>query len=258
MKNIIITLTLIAFTLKANLFGQVIISQDFEGPLTGWVNQGTLTSVQNSITAYAGGGMLALSTGSALASPIFALPSGAKYVSFWLNSFNDAPFGYTFTADLLQNGTLVFVLGSWMSDVSSAINPWSQQVINIPSGFTGNDFSISFKVQSFTNPNLRFYLDEIYLSVGTSAVGVKENSELTSDIKIVKDFGNNIKIFAVANMYNNDLQITTLDGKVVYLKCGIDIIGSIPLDIDLSEIKSGLYLIKLSNQNGALIRKLIL
>lgn len=101
-------------------------------------------------------------------------------------------------------------------------------------------------------------MDEIYLSVGTSAVGVKENSKLTSDIKIVKEFGNNIKVFAAANMYNNDLQITTLDGKVVYLKCGIDIIGSIPLDIDLSEIKSGLYLIKLVNQNGALVRKLIL
>lgn len=111
------TLVLIAFTLKANLFGQIIISQDFEGPLTGWVNKGTLTSVQNSITAYAVAGMLALSTGSALASPTFALPSGAKYVSFWLNSFNDTPFGYTFAADLLQNGTPVFALGSWMSDI---------------------------------------------------------------------------------------------------------------------------------------------
>jgi len=179
-------------------------------------------------------------------------------LSFWLNSFNDAPFGYTFTADLLQNGTPAFALGSWMSDIYSAINPWNQQVINIPSGFNGNDFSISFKVQSFTNPNLRFYLDEIYLSMGTSAVGVKENTLLNSDIKVVKDADNKIKIYTNATMFNNDLQITTLDGKVVYSKKGIDIITSTPLEIELSEIKGGLYLLRVINKDGALTRKLVL
>ncbi len=259
MKNKYVVLLITVIILYcAKLKSQAIISQDFEGPLSGWINQGTLTSTQNSITAYSGNGMLALSTGSALTSPTFSLPSGAKYISFWLNSFNDAPFAYSLSVDLLQNGISVASFGPWQSDIYSAINPWNQNVITIPSGFSGNDFSISFKVQSFTNPILRFYLDDIYLSLGTSAVGVEENSILNSGIRIINAIDNAIKIFTETNMYNSSLQITTLDGKLVYSKCGIDVIRYIPLEIDLSENKSGLYLIKVSNQNGVLTRKLIL
>ncbi|MDX2173942.1 MAG: T9SS type A sorting domain-containing protein [Bacteroidota bacterium] len=256
MKNNFTFIALAAIILSSTkVNAQVIISQDFEGPLTGWTNQGTLTSTQNSITAHSGGGMLALSTGSALTSPTFALPSGAKNVSFWLNSFNDAPFGYSFTADLLQNGTSVLTLGSWMSDIYSAINPWSQISINIPSGFSGNDYSITFKVQSFTNPNLRFYLDDIYLSTG--AVGLKDNNALSSDIKVINDVTNKtLKIYPNTNLENNEIQITSIDGKVIFTKQSVDILKSSYYEINLPEVNEGLYILKVSNTTVTFAKKL--
>lgn len=258
MKNNFTFIAAVAIILSCTkVNAQVIISQDFEGPLTGWTNQGTLTSTQNSITAHSGGGMLALSTGSALTSPTFALPSGAKNVSFWLNSFNDAPFAYSFTADLLQNGTSVLTLGSWMSDIYSTINPWSQIAINIPSGFSGNDYSITFKVQSFTNPNLRFYLDDIYLSTG--AVGLKENNTLNSEVKIINDGANKtLKIYTNTNFENNNIQIMSIDGKVVFTKQSVDILKSSYYEINLPEVNEGLYILKLSNNAGSISKKLLL
>lgn len=255
LKTKTLTAIILIFTF-ISASAQVIISQDFEGPLTGWTNQGTLTSTQNSITAHSGGGMLALSTGSALTSPTFALPSGAKNVSFWLNSFNDAPFAYSFTADLLQNGTSVLALGSWMSDTYSAINPWSQIAINIPSGFSGNDYTLSFKVQSFTNPNLRFYLDDIYLSTG--AVGLKDNSLSNSDIKIITNVTNKtLTIYSNTNFENNDIQIMSIDGKVIFTKQSVDILKSYFTEINLPEVNGGLYILKLSNATGAFTNKLV-
>lgn len=252
--NIAIVFAL-AFTLHT-LNAQVIISQDFEGPLTGWTNQGAVVSSQNSVTPYAGGGMLSINTGSMLVSPTFSLPGVAKNLTFWVNEYNASPFGgYGISASLLQNNTSVLSLGTW-----SDLNTWTQQGVNIPSGFSGSNFSISFAVQPFIDPNVRFYLDDISLSVGTTAVGIQENSNLYSDIKITQDPTNpkKIKIYANDMVGNADLQINSLDGKVILLKKGNDIIKSTPFEIDLSEIKEGIYLIKLSNKDGVITSKLIL
>jgi hypothetical protein len=256
MKNKLITLLFITFTIKANLFGQVIISQDFEGPLAGWINQGNLVSSQGTVNPHAGGGMLAINTGSMLVSPTFSLPGGAKILTFWVNEYNASPFGgYGISASLLQNSTSVLSLGTW-----SDLTTWTQKGVNIPNGFSGSNFSISFAVQPFIDPNVRFYLDDISLSTGTTAVGRQETTYFYSDINITQDPTNHkrIKIYADATIENADLQINSLDGQVILLKKGNDFIKSTPFEIDLSEIKEGIYIIKLSNKDGVITSKLIL
>ncbi len=242
--------------LSAKLNSQVIISQDFEGPLTGWTNQGSLVSTQNSITAHSGGGMLALSTGSALTSPTFALPGVAKNLTFWLNSFNDTPFGYSFTADLLQNGSTVLALGSWQSDIYSAINPWSQKAINIPSGFNGSNYSLRFSVQSFTNPNLRFYLDDI--SLGFGAVSVTKHSDFKNNFNIINNQTDHVvQIFSSTNNNGINVSIYSIDGALVYLKNDLTVLKSSPIQINTSSLRSGIYLIKLSGTNGEYTQKIL-
>ncbi|MBL7909622.1 MAG: T9SS type A sorting domain-containing protein [Bacteroidia bacterium] len=256
MRAKLIALALAAFTVKANLFAQVIISQNFEAPLTGWTNQGNLVSSQGTVNPHAGGGMLAINTGSMLISPTFSLPGGAKNLTFWVNEYNASPFGgYGISASLLQNSTSVLSLGTW-----SDVNAWTQQGVNIPSGFSGSNFSISFAVQPFIDPNVIFYLDDIALSVGTTAVGIKENTLLNSDIKICKDSYNEkrIKIYSNESVENSELQIYTLDGKLIFTQKDLDIMRTTPLEIDLTGGKEGLYIVKLISSKGVIARKFIL
>lgn len=257
MKNkftLLVVITLLFCTSEAN--SQVIISQDFEGPLTGWTNQGNVVSSQGTVNPHGGGGMLSINTGSMLVSPTFTLPTGAKNLTFWVNEYNASPFGgYGIGASLLQNSTSVLSLGTW-----SDLTTWTQQGVNIPSGFSGSNFSISFAVQPFIDPNVIFYLDDISLSVGTTAVGIKENALLSSDIKICKDVHNEkrVMIYSDESMQNNYLQISTLDGKLIFMHKDLDIIKTKPLEIDLPGAEEGLYILKLSNKDGVIMRKFIL
>lgn len=251
---VLATLTILFITFSSN--AQSILSQNFEGPLIGWFNQGIVTTSQNSITPYAGSGMVSLSTGNALTSPTFSLPNGAKYVSFWFNSFNDSPFNYAISADLLQNGSSVLTLGTWQSDIYSAINPWVQKAINIPSGFSGNNYSLSFSVTSNINPVTRFYLDDINLEVGS--VGIKQHESLNSKIKFTTDNTKKIVYICSEDDYkDNCIQILSLEGKIIYKKTKINLAKNSVFEINLSEINNCIYLLNLSNEIGEVGKKLI-
>lgn len=257
MKSKIKMIAFVILTLKfIHVKTQVIITQDFESPLTGWISQGTVTAFQNSITPYAGGAMLALGTGSTLTSPTFSIPSGAKYLSFWLNSFNDAPFTYNFNVDLLQNGNSVLNLGSWMSDIYSKINPWNQIAINIPSGFNGNDYSIRFKVQSFTNPNLRFYLDEIIFSAGS--VGILENKTLLGDFVITSDaFNKTLRLTSKNNFNNLEMKIFSIDGILKYDHRNNKLESANSLDLSLSDFTAGIYFVQVKKGQAFFSKRII-
>lgn len=252
-------LTILAISAIGFSKGQVILSQDFEGPLTGWSNQGILTTSQNSITPHGGSGMVSLSTGNALTSPTFALPSGAKFISFWFNSFNDSPFNYSISADLLLNGSPVLALGTWQSDIYSNINPWSLKGINIPTGFSGSNYSVSFKVPTSINPVARFYLDDILVSGGTFDVGIKQNTIDPFNLIITSDLTNErvIKLIANSEISNADLEVISIEGKKVFTKNDISISSKNVIEIDLTQTYGNFYFISLTTNKGKVVKKVI-
>ena len=252
MKSIFILLTSFLGVISPNiLFSQAIISQDFESPLTGWFNQGVVTVSQNSVTPHGGSAMLALNSASTLTSPTFSLPGGAKNLSFWLNSYNPTPFSYDLRVNLLQNGSPVLSLGSWQSTLTA----WGLQGVNIPVGYSGNNFAVSFSVQ-VTDPNLKFYLDDISLSVG--AIGLNESKNLNHALKVFQDIFDPriVKIQSTKEVIDMHLQLFSLDGKKVLERKTISIEANSPYGLSLEGFTSGLYLIKVNTREGSITRKI--
>ncbi len=256
MRNkIFLHLILMILFLKGNLIvGQVIISQDFEGPLTGgWMSNGTILGSQNSINAYAGSGMISLGQQKNLTGPVFTLPAGTKNLSFWWNVAVPSAFA-TLNAVLAQNSSTVANLGSW-----TFATAWQQTIINIPAGYTGNNYTITFSVQS-SSSSTTFYLDEINLSAGSFPTSVNESEEDDAHITIVQDVfdRNKIKILGTKEAEDFDLYIFTIDGKEVFLRKAINISGSPTSEIELPEISKGLYILKLSNGKKFYTQKLFI
>lgn len=256
MKNRIETIvSLIVFFVNINIINsQVIITQDFEGPLTGgWMSNGSIVSAQNSINAYAGSGMLALGQQKSLSSPAFTLPAGSKNLSFWLNISSPSVFA-SIGAMLTQNSNTVVNLGTW-----TYLSNWQQITINIPAGYTGNNYAITFSVQSSVSTT-NFYLDDINVSAGSFPTGINKNEGFYSDIKIGRDVfnKNTVQLFSNEILENSDLYITTIEGNEIFSMKSINILNSKAFEINLPEINSGVYLLKLKNKDKVIVGKIII
>jgi hypothetical protein len=234
---------------------QTILSEGFEGPLTGWVNQGSVVGVQGTVNPHSGGGMVSLAVSNVLTSSDFILPSGEKHISFWLNEFNASPFGgYTIVVDLLQNGSLVKNLGSW-KDVSK----WTYLAADYLSSYAGTNFSLRFTVQSFINPEVRFYIDDIKIASGFSEVGVEEVPRYLQDIKIAQLVGDQKKLsISSSNMTRlENLKVFDLQGRLLFSEPGQALDLSKGHEIDLDGIHAGIYLVQIKTTEGIISRKII-
>ncbi len=235
------------------LNSQILVSQDFEGPLgTGWYNEGSLVGLENSISPYAGSGMLSLGINERLESPSFTLSAGPKYVSFWMNAYNPYSLA-TFSIELIlnQNGNPAFTLGTWNN-----INPWDFKAINIPSGYTGSNFSIQFHVLNYSSSysNLRFYLDNIQVTAG-DAVGISEQSAV-DNYKVSNSAADRKKISILAPEKKDfTVEIVSLEGKII---CRHEIFSAIQNEIDLSRCADGIYLIRITDKKNTFTQKIFI
>jgi hypothetical protein len=234
---------------------QVILSEGFDGPLSGWTNQGSVVGTQGTVSPHAGGGMAALAVSNILTSSNFSLPTGDKHISFWINEYNASPFGaYSISADLLQNGTSVKNLGTWKD-----ITKWTYIAADYLSAYSGNNFSISFTVQSFIDPNVRFYIDDIKVANGFSEVGVEESSFNGARLAIKQDRTNSklVLIQASDNTQLLDVEIVEISGKSLMYQY----FGNTKTDqntvLDLTELQDGVYLVKVKSSEGIVFTKLV-
>ena len=160
-------LAFFVFCLSAFGSAQTIISQDFEGPLTNWYNEGSVVGNENSVSPLSGSSMLSLGNFERLECPQFNLPAGNKNVAFWFRTYAPAsPYIYSIRVNLMQGGNQIVTLGTYTMSESE----WQYIAVNIPSGYSGSGHSIQFEVPNYASPTFfKFYLDEISISQGLAS-----------------------------------------------------------------------------------------
>lgn len=250
MKSKIIILTIFLKSLGVN--SQTILSQDFESPLVGWATDGILTNTQNSISPFGGALMLSLNANGYLESPSFNLPSGSKYVSFWLNSNMT---GTDINIMLSQNNSPILNLGNFQNGSLS----WSQKVLNIPVGYTGSNYSILFEVPLNAHSLHRYYLDDIKVEVGQAPTSIIENTQLLDGISVIQERGNENKIIVktTSNISSLDFSLFDINCKQVFSIKDYEISNSEQV-IDIPNQGSGIYILNLEKGNRKYTKKVIL
>ncbi|MDX2173178.1 MAG: T9SS type A sorting domain-containing protein [Bacteroidota bacterium] len=254
MKKIL--LILILFIVRQTN-SQTILSENFESPLIGWSTNGTICTTQNSVVPVSGSAMMSLGTGRYLETPNFTLPSGNKYVSFWLNSFNSSLFNYSITANLMQNSSVVINLGSWYSNFNNN-SPWAQKVINLPVGYSGSGFSIQFVTASNSGNSLIFYIDDFEVMVGNSPVSVSESENVSNKITIKQYLEKGDKLLITSNSYplNLGVYIYDTEGKKVFGNDNYEI-SSKENEFSLKSFNSGIYIIKILTKGDIITKKIV-
>lgn len=248
MIKLLLPMLVVAFNIRS----QTIVSQDFEGPLSGWYNEGTVTGLQNGISPQAGSGMLSLSINQQLESPSFNLPTGNKGVSFWLNTYN--PYNlFTFSIEvlLLQGGNPVLTLGTWTN-----VNTWSNFAVAIPSGYNGNNYSVRFHVLNYSNSynSLRFYLDNINISTGIVTEIATIEHESSNVIKIYPNPNSGELNISIQNPdLNSNLEIYSSMGHLLLSEKLIATNQS----FDISHLSRGVYFVKTKSEKTVHNSKLV-
>ncbi|MCE3225545.1 MAG: Secretion system C-terminal sorting domain [Bacteroidetes bacterium] len=239
------------FVLHIN--AQTLISQDFEGPLTGWYNEGTVTGSENGKVPYAGAGMLSMEINENLESPYFTLPAGSKNVSFQMNSYNPYSFlSFSIEVDLYQNGNPDLSLGTFTN-----VSAWNFYSINIPAGYSGSNYSVNFHVLNYSSSynNLRFYLDDINVSTGL-ATSIKTESVMNDCYKILHD-GSNIKKLTIQQTNDKSsfiVEVISMEGRTIYKK---ESSTDPQLEVDLSDVPTGIYNLRVSDNKNVFNKKIV-
>lgn len=246
-KAILLGIIMKSFSMNS----QTIVSQDFEGPLVGWPTNATVTSTQNSVTPVSGSAMLSLGASSYIHSPNFSLPTGAKHVSFWLNSYLT---GYDITVKLYQNNLPVLTLGTFQNSNTQ----WSLKNINIPGSYSGSDYTILFEVVPNAVGALRYYLDDIKVEVGQAPTSIKEINNLT-DVSVIQQPGLENRIIIKANSTVSGINLSLFDvkGKMVFSLNDFEINSNEQI-VDLPNQGEGIYILNIEKNNKKYVKKMIL
>lgn len=128
---------------------------------------------------------------------------------------------------------------------------WRTDYIDI-SAYGGSDILVKF--ESFNRQGNNLFLDNIWVYQGVEPVTIQENNMLT-DVKVYPNPTNGLVTLEMGenNLNNASFQLIDMLGKQLKSQ---QIVQS-KMNIDISDLKQGIYFLNVTNNNGRQVLKLI-
>ncbi|OYU97417.1 MAG: hypothetical protein CFE21_03755 [Bacteroidetes bacterium B1(2017)] len=289
-----LTCTLILFVslISTNLFAQQIPNNSFEdwsgNNMTGWVSTNGLTALGNPQTvfksndAHSGSFACEINTFKITNKPPVYVPTyaGSIFVGkqILLSSFPGFPFTerptefrfwYKYNARNQDTANTLILTTRWntlankrdtlsrtFQIMTDSVGVYTEMVVklNVFDTLTNPDTAIIFysSASNFASKEgAKLLIDELRFAGGT--VGIKEALG-TTDFSMYPNPLRNESLKINVNSNEAQLELSNLSGEVVYKNPALTQ-GKVELELNLAK---GLYLVKVSDQRGVLVKKLLI